>query len=434
MSPYKILTVFLIQIVLYTLGFYQNAFSVVSKKEFDEFQQDSEALVQRSLIYQNNKSHWNGLWLCTEQKRLEINQQVEFQSESKCQFPFPYTSQYGIQGRLFQALAKVFGSDDRIGHALNSVMMGILLSLFNLILLKLFGISAFLFSLVFSLFSPWLTIMTRNLYWIWWLNMAPFFFSAFYFWYLKPKLKSKHNKLFYGGVAFLVLLKSLAGYEYISTVGLSLIVPPLFYFLSQKEKLNITGYFKVATMTFLSFLVAFIGAMVIHTASLSPIFGSMKNSFAVIKDRASVRTHPDQGLIVRSNQIKKSLLSRVLEKYTTSKIFFFKIKDHYFRTKIWKLFLGMMMIYLFYYKMGMYADHVQLKKSFIITTLFSFTPALSWHILAKPHSHYHPHINFILWHYPATLFAFSVWGFFVGDLLLLIKSKISNKGLGFGIR
>jgi hypothetical protein len=66
-------------------------------------------------------------------------------------------------------------------------------------------------------------------------------------------------------------------------------------------------------------------------------------------------------------------------------------------------------------------------KALVVSTWFSLLAPLSWFIIFKQHSAIHPHLNFIVWQMPFTIFGFALCGLAISVLLSpLLRQKIRH--------
>ena len=222
--------------VVLFLSFFGNVFGVGLWREwFDGFQRDSSAIIEKTARCKE-KSGYSGPLIVT--KNEDYNS-VMMAEDCDASLLKPYASQYGLQARIITALApkdnaKLPSYFKKVNVVL-SVVMAALMALVALRVRKLFGLVAAVVFATLIAFSPWIVGYAQNMYWIEPLMFAPFVFAFLCYSYCKL---SKKLWLFYLGEAILLFLKLLSGYEYISTIAISVLVPIIFFELvNNKQKI-----------------------------------------------------------------------------------------------------------------------------------------------------------------------------------------------------
>ena len=126
-----------------------------------------------------------------------------------------YVSQYGLQGKVFQLLCRLF-----VKHLLCIVLTAIVLAAICFLLGKKYNrLFAFCFFTCFLL-SQWIVNFAQNLYWVeftWFIPMLLGLVCSMYGG--RPAVR----RLCYGGAFASILVKSLCGYEYLPVIMLAMI-------------------------------------------------------------------------------------------------------------------------------------------------------------------------------------------------------------------
>ena len=149
----------------------------------------------------------------------------------------PYYSQTGGQGWLFACLDSIFPFSNKIKlelfYLFNSFLTAALFTVFLFIISKHFGLKVALISLFFILISPFPTLFADNLYWVLWAFYIPFVGLLWMMdkeWTKTPTNFSYSNfRIFLTAFIFISLKLLFTGFEYITTVLVSFIIPLLFY-------------------------------------------------------------------------------------------------------------------------------------------------------------------------------------------------------------
>jgi hypothetical protein len=262
----RIFSISILIFIISFLNFQFNFFEVVSNQRFENFQAESAQNVLDG--YLNFKLNDDNLRL-GQFKRPSIDmfqngdqyKPREWYNDEFIEGDFwEYKSNYGIQLKLFSFFN---------GNIIQTqIFISILFSLFiTIIFFKLSQLHSLKFSLIFVLafiFNPWITPIARNEFFIPFTYLFPFLITSLYY-----KSITKSNRKFFIMLLLLYvtfLLKSLAGYEFYSTVVLTCMIPITFYYLK-----NNFSKIDLAIKLFLVSLVcvfSFMTAILIHSNSL----------------------------------------------------------------------------------------------------------------------------------------------------------------------
>lgn len=425
------------------LSFFGNIFGVGLWREwFDGFQRDSSAIVEKTARCKE-KSGYSGPLIVA--KNEDYNS-VMTTGGCDASLLKPYASQYGLQARIITALAPNDSAKLPVYfkkvNAVLSAAMAALMALVALRVRKLFG---FVVAAVFATlvaFSPWIVGYAQNMYWIEPLMFAPFAFAFLSYSYCKS---SKKMWLFYLGEAVLLFLKLLGGYEYISTIAISVLVPIIFFELVNNKQ-KIIRLWKHVVMTCIVVVVAFVGAYATNFMALSDYYHSSDTALKMINERASerglsgirkMRTHAvgnlkmllpesykfvnrfinmdelaeDKGSTYQYLAINAGnyVLLPALSLPLSIKGVFGEIVQS---VLVWVL-VGYLV--LFYFK----RRHPSFKyyRSFLWSLHISLAGALSWLILMPGHALPHAHINGIVFYMPLLLFVYMVVGLYIGNIV-----------------
>lgn len=425
------------------LSFFGNIFGVGLWREwFDGFQRDSSAIVEKTARCKE-KSGYSGPLIVA---KNEDYSSVMTTGDCDASLLKPYASQYGLQARIITALApndsaKLPVYFKKVNVVLSAAMAA-LMALVALRVRKLFGFVAAVVFATLVAFSPWIVGYAQNMYWIEPLMFAPFVFAFLCYSYCKS---SKRLWLFYLGEAVLLFLKLLGGYEYISTIAISVLVPIIFFELVNNKQ-KIIRLWKHVVMTCIVVVVAFVGAYATNFMALSDYYHSSDTALKMINERASerglsgirkMRTHAvgnlkmllpesykfvnrfinmdelaeDKGSTYQYLAINAGnyVLLPALSLPLSIKGVFGEIVQS---VLVWVL-VGYLV--LFYFK----RRHPSFKyyRSFLWSLHISLAGALSWLILMPGHALPHAHINGIVFYMPLLLFVYMVVGLYIGNIV-----------------
>ncbi len=279
-APYGVIAFIL------TLSFYFNLFGVGTNKDwFDYFQLDSSLIVEKTAQCKSELSYDGPVIPST--KTYMKTMQSPTCSSSVLQ---PYDSQYGLQTRLITFFAPK--DDASLGRYFKAVKLSLavttaaLFTLFVWQVRRLFGTKTMIVTAGLIAISPWLVGFARNMYW-----MEPFIIAPFIVGFVVyPKLrKAKKTYWYYSIVAGLLFLKLLNGYEYITTISISVLIPIVFY-ESYRVRRSLVSFWKQAGLVAIAALVAFIGAYLVNLASLANYYHSWQVAIEKVNARASQRS------------------------------------------------------------------------------------------------------------------------------------------------
>ncbi len=200
----------------------------------------------------------------------------------------PYMSQLGLQGVIISNSTQLLHIDPLLSAFTFSHIFVLILSLVFAILFtslsKYFGFFPSLIGILLLGFSPWIALFGFSLYWTAFLLFIPFTICWFFYPYFVENQKSRPFFIF--AIALSVCLKCLCGYEYITNVILSCIVPIYFHHF-QNKSLN-KQFIKNTIIILGAGVLGFIAAIGIHSLQLSLIFNT--NGLELIAQRAKDRT------------------------------------------------------------------------------------------------------------------------------------------------
>jgi putative uncharacterized protein (fragment) len=425
------------------LSFFGNIFGVGLWREwFDGFQRDSSAIVEKTARCKEKFGYSGPLIVA---KNEDYNS-VMTTGGCDASLLKPYASQYGLQARIITALAPKDSTKLSVYFKkVNVVLAAAMAALMALVALRVRKLFGFVVAAVFATlvaFSPWIVGYAQNMYWIEPLMLAPFTFAFLSYSYCKS---SKKLWLFYLGEAVLLFLKLLSGYEYISTIAISVLVPIIFFELVNNKQ-KVISLWRYAVMTCIVVVVAFVGAYVTNFMALSDYYHSSDTALKMINERASerglsgirkMRTHAVGNLktllpesykfanrFINMEELAKDrgstyqylainagnyVLLPALSLPLSIKGVFGEIVQSIL---VWVL-VGYLV--LFYLK----RRHPSLKyyRSFLWSLHISLAGALSWLILMPGHALPHAHINGIVFYMPLLLFVYMIVGLYVGNMV-----------------
>lgn len=389
--------VFICLTIFSTAIFQNNLLEFLDENYFTGFQRDSEALVLGGIIADDLNLEKKGanLGFVAKEGIFKYPENVLdayaiFSGVAGNEKPTfsPYVSQYGIQGILLSKIHRYFGLSELSKlQTINSIILAtVVVSLFFLYRRIYDNIFAIIFLLT-MLSSPWLVSFARNLYWTPFLWFIPALLAAMI--YIEQRKALRIILLF--GIAFAVFVKSLAGYEYLSTITLFacsvFVVAPFFKPQEQKTSGNLTMFFLV----FVACVVGFIGALLVHASMRGDtVLSGLQSIYDYDVKR---RTYGDPSLFdpVYKASLEISPFS-VVKTYviTWGTTLVMWLPGAWFRLLLVFSLGGL--VYKFLRK------HPSRQRDAVLLAFFFIVP-VSWFVLAKGHSYIHTHLNYVLWYF-----------------------------------
>lgn len=308
------------------------------------------------------------------------------------QFITKYSSQVGLQGYFFYFLSKVLGRIKRAPIQLVAAFLtAFVASLIVWFIKKRFDtLMAVCFMMVFAL-SPWIVNFARNMFWVEGTWFLPMLFGLLLSLYNK---KRSERLILYFAMFLAILIKSLCGYEYLSTIILGGISFPLFDLLNclyKKDAKKVRRFFRMNLCLGFACLLGFLVALLVHAAIVGN--GDSMKGLNFIYHSVAERRIGGNGVSDPSAIIKESLevpVGSVLKDYFT------------FKTQIiaglpGSFFKVLVVLPIFVLVVKSISKKKILQE--ISLYLIFFVASISWFILAKPHSYIHQHMNYVLWYF-----------------------------------
>ena len=185
----KIIFLICLSTFLLGIGFYNNQWKAVEQDWFMTHQQDTESLVVGRMAKSKQDGILSGGGLTGNVSGGHIQTggvQNQYQAYYK-NFNFenfsPYYSQIGFQGITCSLLDKItlFPPEKNISvlRFLNSYFFALILSIIVIWFYLEFGFISFITVLLSTIFSQWMTVFGRNLWWVMWAFYLPFLASLY---------------------------------------------------------------------------------------------------------------------------------------------------------------------------------------------------------------------------------------------------------------
>lgn len=305
-----------------------------------------------------------------------------------------YVSQYGLQGKVFKHLARVF--DVEFLNVLTALLTAItLLTIVYLVYYKYNAIFAGVFYFTFLLGS-WIVNFADNLYWVeftWFLPMVVGLFCAW-----KVEKKGCRIIAFIGTYIF-ITLKSLCGYEYISVIMMGMItflLVDLIETIVEKNKNRAKLIFRTIIVIGIVALVGFFTAICIHAPQKPGANGNIITGMKLIFQNDVIRRTSG------GNINKFDTLTGVEGYAQLASIWETVVKYFHFKTEVITGVDGSLFPIICITPLLLFINDARKQKlnvELIAMYFVSFLTSISWFILAKSHSYVHTHLNYVLWYF-----------------------------------
>lgn len=391
----KCIIKFIFFLILIQQIFYKNIFQVIDQGFFESWQTDSEALVIGNInnIRIGNNSHWG---LGTNDTSDIITYKI-FNDNRINDFKFTaYESSYGLQGRIFKYLYKTIPNIN-LFHQITAFFMSLTVVSLFYAMSKVFDKKfSYLFFISLTT-SYWIVAASKNLFWQSFLWFLPSVFSFLLF-LSKSKLK---NFFYFFCIFFFVFLKSLCGYEFLTTITLFTISP---FVLGPYFKGETSIKYNYIIYIFIACILGFLSAILIH-AHLKSV-NIFEGIDILINDIIMRRTYAinssNYGSLKESLDLNViSVILKYINEWTTPLVLrlpwspdgpaaYTKISSMSFKLMIALSVFGIFQKFIL--------KIISWKKELMLIS-FYFLVCISWFVFAKGHSYIHTHINFVNWYF-----------------------------------
>jgi len=425
--------------------FYANGFGVADHQWFNNHQRDMESHVVGRMV----KSRQDGFFSAggflglgalndvppTWSRQSFDDQYLAFTDDHTFGGTYrPYKSLTGGQGLLFGVLDYVIpiasGTKLDLFHMVASLLSALTLAAVALWFFQEFGTCVGVFALASILFSQWLVVFGRNLYWSLWSFYLPML-AVMYLFRNDRSFERRHLIKFSPLVFVCVSVKLLSsGFEYVTTALVMMMVPISYYFLLDGS--DIRKFVKAAFTIVISSSLAVVFAFGILCLQIASLEGRPRAGVDYVIDAFKRRTYPapeqfgkERGgrLESRPHPIRVVLKFVIGENRGGARGTFFDLNNYLtipswtvseFLFKVRYLYLLILFllvsIVILWRSRGFSGACRRKNIALISTTWVSIAAPLSWFYIFNQHSYRHTHMNFIVWQMPFTIFGFALCG------------------------
>jgi hypothetical protein len=426
---------FLIAVVVLFLGFDRNTWHIAEQAFFDNHQISMESFIVGRIV----KTSGDGLLSAGGLPGLvgpdaaapDIeNANYKFQYQAFRQsLPFqsfaPYKSQNGGQGMLFGALAGLIPLPNPakldLFHGLTALLSAVSLALILVWCFREFGFGAGGMALIAAVFSQWLVVFGKNLWWSIWAFYLPMVIVLYTLAHAGGIRKVRPIR--FGLVVFLAVLVKcfFNGYEYITTTLLMMVVPYVYFSVRDRVgwKILLTGLLTAVAASALAILVS----MTVLCFQIAAIDGSVAKGIEHIVSSLLRRTYADAQLFPAdyTASLDASPVDVVI---TYLKATYFDVNNFLSAPSAWiakyifnirygyliALFAAASATLLFTARSKPNTGLHPAAGALVAALWFSLLAPLSWLIIFKAHSYVHTFMNNLVWQMPFTLLGFAACG------------------------
>jgi len=385
-------------------NFYSNKLGIIAEHDwFSGWQMDSESIILGKI----NNSRMNGIF--DNYGLLGI-----------------YIQQIGLQGIGFSILDAITGTATiRVGimYAINSGILTCIIFTVLYWIYKEFGIMSATVGYITTMYSNWIIVSARNLYWVTWTFLLPFLCILLLL-YLEDKKKVYKTKWMCIAAFVTIFLRSACGYEFIPSIMIVTELPLIYYAI--KNRWKFINYVRRAALIGLSAIAAFLFALIINLVQITAYLQSFPDAIEYMK----MVIHKRTGFF---NMVAESIIQESLDASLSSVIlkYFIEGKEIIWGLRMVHIILIVIIFIALSFLSKKYSPTIAKNRNKLValsaTVGVSFFAPIFWFILAKGHAYHHLHINYMLWSLPFTILAFSLGGANVFYLLYDIWSGLIKK-------
>jgi len=396
---------------LLTLSFFGNVFDVADVGWFDTWQADSEAFVWGRII----RTREAGLWAESGflQRAYEGDTFAAFVHGADIEEFQLYVSQIGLQGMGFGFLDRILPLS---GYAAASAfrLLNVLLFVGLILMLARWAVREFhwlagVFIVAGCMFSPWLVVAARNLYWAPWTMLLPFIAILYLHWLEQRRAREIRQWIYFGAAFLTMFIRAGSGLEFFTAILISIELPTIFYGI--RDKWDIRRYLRRSVWIGLGGGAAVVAAIGVNLWQRIAYSGSFATSVRHLLHNAFYRTGLfDQGIDIAAakQDSLEAPLAQVIHMYL-----------HGGRPLVLNDRMGELLLILAICAVCLFASTKYLPRiaenrrtlaALAVMTGVGVLAPISWIVMARGHSYIHTHINHVLWHFPGVMLLFALCG------------------------
>lgn len=391
-------TLMIFFILSFTIGiFFQNNFNIAKSDFFNSFQKDSESLVLGKIINDkysiSNTNYGLGFAYIDENGTYgpnTLDSYVILKDNIEAKKFNVYQSQVGLQGFIYSFIFNNLNININKIKALTlatSIAMAITIFLLSYLLWIIIGKEFAIIFYLSMILSPWIVSFSSNLYWVSFTWFLPAIFSFLVF----VDIDNKRKYIWLFCFMLSIFIKSLCGYEYLSTIVLFALSVFFIAPFLENSSISKNKLLKYIVIIFGLSIFGFLLAIGIHSLlrGEGDLLLGLKNIYEQDVLRRTFGGDATKFDPVYSDSFNASFL-KVIFKY----LFMWQtdlVKGIFGITFIALIIINIIMLLKF--------KKSNSKNLNIAMFIIFLLPALSWYFLGKSHSYIHTHMNFVLWYF-----------------------------------
>lgn len=322
---------------------------------------------------------------------------IKFYNADKVLLPkgilWAYQSQFGLQGKAFRHMAHYLTPEMKkpVFRLLCSMMLAAIFILIVILLNYKYNLlMAGCFYITFLL-SPWIVNFAPNLYWVEFTWFIPMLIGLWCACFVRNPVC---RILSYIGVFVAILIKSLCGYEYITTIMLasvSILLVDLMQAAARRDKKMVYLLFKTVFCVGSAALLGFIVALCIHAL--------LRGSGNIA---AGIKSIFETDILRRVGGGSLNMFDEILWPSLNASVWEVLCRYFKFDTQIITGISANMFPIICLMPVGIFVFNNR-KKRLNLSDVFMysvfFLTSISWFVLGKSHSYVHTHLNYVLWYF-----------------------------------
>lgn len=389
-------TLMIFFILSFTIGiFFQNNFNIAKSDFFNSFQKDSESLVLGKIINDkysiSNTNYGLGFAYIDENGTYgpnTLDSYVILKDNIEAKKFNVYQSQVGLQGFIYSFIFNNLNINKIKALTLaTSIAMAITIFLLSYLLWIIIGKEFAIIFYLSMILSPWIVSFSSNLYWVSFTWFLPAIFSFLVF----VDIDNKRKYIWLFCFMLSIFIKSLCGYEYLSTIVLFALSVFFIAPFLENNSISKNKLLKYIVIIFGLSIFGFLLAIGIHSLlrGEGDLLLGLKNIYEQDVLRRTFGGDVTKFDPVYSNSFNASLLD-VLKKYI------FEFNTDLLKGISGKFFPVLIILNIIILFKTKSFNIKKLNSAMFI--VFSLAP-LSWYFLGKSHSFIHTHMNYVLWYF-----------------------------------
>ena len=428
----KKIVIWAIPILLLFFGFLFNLWHVAEQQWFKTHQRDTESLVIGRMVKSRQDGIFSaggltgaGITTNVQQEWISSNQidnqyAAYLNRGSFAQFS-TYMSQPGGQGMIFSLLDRLIPLSPQIKlwvfYVLTAFLSAIALTAIVGWFYDEFGGWIAIFVLCSMVFSQWLTVFGKNLWWSLWAFYLPMIVVMYFLKRYRETLNQQRIR--FGIVIFIaVSIKCfINGFEYITTTLIMMMTPCIYYAVLYKwSRRHCVKWTLVAS---LGSGVAIFFTLIMLCFQIGAAKDGFMDGVEHVIWSFGKRTYGEAEDFppVYAASLNAGTLSVVMT-YMNGVFFdlnnYLSISNDFVSNFLLKIrYYYLIILFIVMSALLLWRSHAERRHHYIAlicATWFSILAPLSWFVIFKAHSYIHTHMSFLLWQMPFTFFGFAVFG------------------------